>query len=413
MRTTLLFAACAVACAVAPDTRAVDLTLADALARSSASVSAPDVSSALEALDAPFRREPSLRAEVGGTSARTLDVFTDRAVRSDSVLALVGADYVLFDGGAAALRARSSQLAAVAYRDHLRDAAERRRQEVIESFAELFLAQERTRILSSTADEARSGLRRAEQMRADREISNLTAAAWNDAAIAAELQNVDAELTRQAAETRLRNLLALSATEPLTVSIASGELEIAPVSAPLTDSAHPDADVRRRSNAVEEARAALRPQATLSGFAGIAVPSASSGDSGTFGIYGLRLGVTLPFRNGDALRRLAEARLQLAEVEADRARVSAAERDSRDAMKTRARIASARIPLLTHAVSLAERRQQSIARLADAGIVAASEIIKASDDIARRKADLVSARVEVWKITRLLEATSAPDETTR
>jgi outer membrane protein TolC len=239
---------------------------------------------------------------------------------------------------------------------------------------------------------------RADAMLEAGQISNLVSAQWQDQALATESLLVDLELQRLDAETRLKQLLGDRSAAEVQVALDINQWRAGNPAGPDRrdrPSSTTDLVVQRRRLALDEALALHRPQVLLSGFAGVAsVPH----DEGTFGIYGLRVSLSLPMFEGTAARRIAEAKIQLEEAERARDLAAAAEQNRADLLRLAAGAAEKRIALLEQAVDVARRREESVVRLVRAGVRPESELVDVTTNIARREADLLAVRVERWKL---------------
>ena len=360
----------------------------------------------------PSRTLPSVRAETSFSSAENLNLLSERVDRFDAFTAVVSVDYPLLDRGAD--RRRLDALRADARILHRRtaDEAETIFRETLDAFAQLYLAEERIRLLEPATTRAAELRERASSKLESGDINNLTAAQWQDQALTTESQRVDLELQRLEAETRLKQLIGDTSSEPLRASLVLDDTAMTP--GPSRDAAvTTDAGVARASLmqerqrlALQEASALRRPQLLLSAFGGVAaVPSSyEAADDGTFGIYGVRLSLTLPMFDAAAARRVAEARLQLEEASRVRATAETATRNRIDLLLLALDAAGKRIGLLTEAVAVARQRQESVARLVAAGVRSEAELLEAASALARRESDLLAARVDRWKLQQQLRS---------
>jgi outer membrane protein TolC len=239
------------------------------------------------------------------------------------------------------------------------------------------------------------------------QISNITATQWQDQALATESQLVDIELQRLEAETRLKQLTGDTSGETLRASIV---LEDQPMLREIKVDRMVEADAavsraslleNRKHLALQEALSARRPQLLLSAFGGVAsVPSTfrTNVEEGTFGIYGVRMTLSLPMFDAAAARRVAEARLDLEEATRVRNLTATATRNRIDLLWLAVAAAERRIDLLTQAVQVAKEREGSITRLVTAGVRPEADLVEAANDVARRESDLLAVRVDRWKL---------------
>ncbi|HYO78904.1 MAG TPA: TolC family protein, partial [Thermoanaerobaculia bacterium] len=182
MKATLIFFA---AMLLALDAHAVKLSFEQVLARAEKQ---HDVSpAALEAaalLEHDPRRIslPVLRVETGASSAHNVDVVAQNLFRYDALTALLSVDYPLLDGGIREKQVRVAKLEAQSFRQRLRESSDNLFRETLDAVARLYTAQERLRILTAGLERAVAMRERARQMLEMQEISNVTAAQWQDEA---------------------------------------------------------------------------------------------------------------------------------------------------------------------------------------------------------------------------------------
>jgi outer membrane protein TolC len=370
------------------------LTFEEVLARATAARGiASSPADALQLLENPAPREwPVVRAEGTFSNARNVDLFSENLVHSRVFSALVSADYPLLDGGMSRIRRDLARLDGAAFRQRVRELEEEAFDETLDAAARLYLAQERHRILREGFQRALALDERASALLQDNTISNLTAAQWQDKAAAAELELLDLELERLKAQTRLKLLIDDASSEPLEIVLALDDSSPSPSAA--ADDSRSAVLLRQRQLALDEARAARRPQMMLSAFGGVA----TVGTRDKFSLYGLRMTLSLPMLDASVKRRVAQARLQAAEAElASNASVEQLRRRAADESLTRASLAN-RVELLTKALDVARRRAESMARLTSAGLRSESNLADAWVDVARRESDLLGARVELWRL---------------
>ncbi len=340
-------------------------------------IAATDANSVLER--SSNRDFPTVRAETSVSSADNLDLFTQNVLRFNAFTALISVDYPLLDGGVRALQRRSARIDALTFRERMREMSDDLFRETVAAVARLYTGQERLRLLA-TGMRARDLGDRAHRMLDLREISNVTAAQWEDESIAAEGERLDLELQRLEAETHVKQLIADTSADPIEVTI---DVDAVPSEQGPQSGSESRAGLlfQRRELAAEEAEAARRPQVLLSGFGGVA----SVGGDRQYGLYGVRMSIALP----------EESRIErdVAEELVRRQRASLV----LDASALRKRIA-----LLTQAVDVARQREESMIRLVSAGIRSSAEGARAAADRTRRESDLLAARVDLWRVTQLM-----------
>lgn len=377
----------------------VTITFPAALDRAMRATASADYVAMLDAL--PSRTFPTVRAETAYSSAENLNLLSENVGRFDAFTAVVTVDYPLLDSGADRRRLAALRADAQLLRGRALDQADTVFRETVEVFAQLYVAEQRIQLLRDGTARATALRQRARTMLDSGEISNITAARWQDQALATEAALVDLELQRLDAETRLKQLIGDTSSETLRASLILDESPIVKVA-----NGDPEAGVTRASLALQEASAQRRPQLMLSGFGGVAaVPSTYTADEGTFGIYGLRLSLSLPMFDSASARRLAEARLQLEEATRVRAVTEAATRNRIDLLWLALSASEKRLALMTDAVGVAKQRQESITRLVLAGVRPEADLVDAANEIARRESDLLAVRVERWKLQQQLRYT--------
>lgn len=373
----------------------VTLTFPDAVERAMrtrAAETAYDAQArALEAL--PVGASPVIRAETGISTARNVNILTEDIAKYDALTALVSVDYPLLDRGAAARRRAGIRADAQLLRRRAEGEAEQVFRETLDAFAALYLAQQRMAMLRDGTTRAESLRRRATAMLEAGQISNLTAAQWEDQALATESMLVDLELQRLDAEARLKQLIGDRSADEIRPTI---EESIRRAEARRST----DPIVVRKRLALEDAVALRRPQVMLSGFVGVAnVP----GDDGTFGIYGLRVSLTLPMFESAAAHRIAQAKIELEEAERAQSLAEAARRNRVDLLRLALDANDKRLALLEQAVDVARRREESVVRLVRAGVRPEADLVDVTSNVARRESDLLALRVERWKLRQQLQ----------
>ena len=374
----------------------------------------------LEAL--PFRTLPVVRAETGISSAENLNLLNESVGRIDAFTALVNVDYPLFSRSAEERRMKAIRADAQILRRRALDEAEDVFRETLEAFADLYAAERRMDLLTDGARRAATLRERARTMLESGAISNVTAAQWQDQALATESELVDLELQRLEAETRLKQAIGDTSGETLHASldIAAEEPSLKQIrvdqlrdSMVETDAAVARASLveQRKRLALQEAIALHRPQFLLSAFGGMAaVPTTFRSDveEGTFGIYGLRLSMSFPLLDTAAARHLAEARIEVEEASRVRNLTATATRNRLDLLWLAIAAAERRIELLTEAVDVARKREESVARLVTAGVRPESDLVDAAAHVARRESDLLAVRIDRWKLQQRVKWSAGP-----
>ncbi len=340
---------------------------------------------------------PTVRAETSVSSADNLDLFTQNVLRFNAFTALFSVDYPLLDGGIRALQRQSARIDALTFRERMREMSDDLFRETADAVARLYTAQERLRLLGPGMQGALSLGDRARGMLDVREISNVTAAQWENEAIAAEGERLDLELQQLEAETHVKQLIADTSGDPIEVTI---DVEAVPSEELPQSGSESRASLlfRRRELAAEEAQAVRRPQVLLSGFGGVA----SVGGDRQYGLYGVRMSIALPMFDASARRRAAEARLEAEESRIERDVAEELVRRQRASLALEASALRKRITLLTQAVDVARQREESTIRLVSAGMRSVAEGARAAADRTRRESDLLAVRVDLWKVTQLL-----------
>ena len=382
------------------------LTFEEALARAKAARTGQELpDDALRTLESPQRFEwPTVRAEGALSNARNIDVFNESVVHNQVFSAVVSVDYPLLDGGAAALRHRAGALDATSFRQRVHELEDELLRETVDVVARLYTTQERRKILQPGLERAMDLRQRANELLNVREISNVTAAQWQDEAIAAESELIALDLQHLDAEARLKQLIADTSGEAIEIVLSVDDLGTFSEAPPERDFAFVRATtlVQKRELSHEEARGARRPQVMLSAFGGIAaVPSSTSNfyssDDDRFALYGLRLTIALPMLDAAARRREAQTRLEVAEAELER--TATLDRLRRQNAQTSLDVAglARRIELLSRGVDVAKQRAESVARLTSAGMRSEAALAGAMSDVGRRESELLAARVELWR----------------
>jgi outer membrane protein TolC len=415
MRRTLTLAASFLL--LAHEVQAAKLSFEQVLARAE---KAHDVSpSAIQAAELlennPSRINiPVLRIETGATTAHNVDVFAHNIFRYDALTALLSVDYPLLDGGIREKQVRVSKLDAQSFRQRLRESSDNLFRETLDAVARLYAAQERLRILDAGLRRAVEMRERARQMLEMQEISNVTAAQWQDEAIVAESQLLDLELQRLEAETHVKQLMGDTSGEPIEIVIVIDE---DPASRALALAADPEPLIRtdqgvtrasmlfeRKQLELEEAEAARRPQLTMSAFGGMtALTNIQGADNGGYSLFGIRFTVALPMFDAAASRRVAEARVQMEQASLERRTTTDQIRRQTSSLWLGIASLEKRIGLLRQMVDVARQREESVIRLVAAGMRPENDVAEAAADRARRESDLLGARIELWKYQQIVK----------
>ncbi len=395
---------------------AVTLSFEQVLSRAE---KAHDVSpSAIEAAElletAPRMSIPMLRVETSAMSAGASDVFARNIFRYETLTALLTVDYPLLDGGMREKQVRVAQLDAQSFRQRLRESSDNLFRETVDAVARLYAAQERLRILNAGLKRAVEMRERARRMLEMQEISNVTAAQWQDEAIVAESQLLDLELQRLEAETHVKQLMGDTSGEPLDIVLELGE---EPPARALALAANPDPLIAsdqgvaraamlhaRKQLELEEAEAARRPQLTMSAFGGVSAIGEDFNDTSRgYGLFGIRFTIALPMFDAAATRRVAEARLNVEQANLERRTTTETIRRQTSSLWLGIASLEKRIGLIQQMVDVARRREESVIRLVAAGLRPENDVADAAADRARRESDLISARVELWKYQQIVK----------
>jgi outer membrane protein TolC len=142
----------------------------------------PSALQAADILQADPRRFsiPVLRVETGATTAHNVDLFARNIYAYDALTALLSVDYPLLDGGLREKEVRVAKLEAESFRQRLRESSDNLFRDTLEAVARLYAAQERLRILNAGLQRAVEMRDRAKQLLETQQISNVTAAQWED-----------------------------------------------------------------------------------------------------------------------------------------------------------------------------------------------------------------------------------------
>lgn len=375
----------------------------------------PAAIAAADLLDSPPPRIsfPILRIETSATTANSVDFFARNTYRYDAITSLLSVDYPLIDGGIREKQVRLARMEAQSFRQRMRESSDNLFRETLEAVARLYAAQERLRILNAGLQRAVAMRERARQMLEMQEISNVTAAQWQDEAIVAESQLLDLELQRLEAETHVRQLMGDTSGEPFEVEIS---IEHTPESRALALAADPEPLIasdqgvaratmlfERKKLALEEAEAARKPQLMMSAFGGVTALRDIGSENGGYGMLGIRFTVALPMFDAATARRVAEARLQTEQASLERRTTTDLIRRQTSTLWLGIASLEKRIGLLAQMVDIARNREASVIRLVAAGQRPENDVAEVAADRARRESDLLAARVELWKYQQILK----------
>jgi outer membrane protein TolC len=346
---------------------------------------------------------PNVRIETVGNVSRTLDPFTADPLDTQALTSALAFDYPLWDGGA-----RRAQLEALELRARFgpEGLEEAKFTSLVESFGDLYLAQQQEAILRSLQATLSSEAERSARLLQAAEISALEASNRRSMAAAWASQLLEAEVRRDDAATRLREILGLE-NEPVVVL---DETATAPAIRDENERVSDDRVLagelsveasRARERAVE---ASSRFTASLSGLAGATTArSEYRGDaaSGTYGIYGLRVHLSYPlFRNTSIAA--VEARLAVEESLRARDQASIAARQRAASLLREEAASQRRIELFGRQVEEARLTAASIDRLANAGLRGPADVAFVQAEVERRRLELLAVRVQRWKLVQHL-----------
>ena len=306
---------------------------------------------------------------------------------------LVSIDYPFFTSRK--FDQQMAQLDEAAFHARRDDEAAARYREAVEAVASLYAAQERLRILNEGLKRSVSLRDRAKQLLASNEISNATAAQWEDESIAAQSQLLGLQLQRLDAETRVKQLMGDASSDSLEIELDT--------TAPPPQTNNTIA-TQRAQLALQQAEAARRPQLSASAFGGVAALSDNYffNDRRRYGLYGVRLSIALP--SFDSSLRVAEAQRNAEEAEIAKRNFEDAQRMQRAMLQLNLAAQQKRIDLLQQALDVAKEREESVVRLVAAGVRSESQAAEVAAERTRRESDLAGARVEVWRLQQLLAA---------
>jgi len=339
---------------------------------------------------------PTIRLETSTGVSRSQDLFFESPYESRSASAVVSFDYPLFDGTARSIAGRiarneSEQTPAISDADF---------ELLLDAYAELWLASvDRTRA-RQVSDDVLAIVNRGPELLRKGTISNITAAQWEESALAIRSRVLDLELRKLDAATKLAVFVDGDVKPVIDVSAIPASID-----AGAAVEHHPEViaasrRVERARLAVEQAESRRRPDFGLTGFAGIGAADATfrrEQSQGTFGIYGLRFRMSYPLRDGGFASELSRARRELARTERERDAIARRVQTTVAVELLRIDAQRKRIELLTEALDVSNRRQQSLVRLVAAGVQPDVEALRAAAESLAREGRLDEARVEQWK----------------
>jgi len=334
--------------------------------------------------------KPIVLLESTAQSSRSQELFVQTPFDLRAATVTLAVDYPLRDGGYRAAADAIAQADAADARAAQTAVSDAEFNALLDAFGELYVA--RAALARANAPPPD----RTAQLVAAGQISNTTAAAWQERALAIRARQLDLELRKIDAEARLQELVGdVGEIEPvLEYGGHAAAVESGGVAAAL------QRRVERARLFVREMDARRHPNVTLSGYAGAGAANstfAGTTSSGAFGIYGLRVQLSLPLFDHTSDAEVARAELELARAVADR---DAALREAKRAAAQETRRIEAqkkRVAILTESYEIARRRQESMARLAGAGLRTDADALAAAGDVAERALRLDEARVEEWK----------------
>jgi outer membrane protein TolC len=395
--------------------RDVQLTFDDLVARVAARRA-----TGLESL-APgeIRNAPSIRFETGSGISRTQNLFFETPYESRQASAVVAVDYPLFDRGARRIENRI----AVNETEQARQSAAMTDSEfetLLEAYSDLWLASSEVARTDEVSKQVIAFAGRAPELLQQGRINNITATQWEETALSLRARVLDMELRRLDASTKIHQLLGDESLDDVAPKL---DLRMLPTWAvDVADAVENHAEVLAATKRVERARLAIeqaearrRPDVALSGFAGYGAADASvrgQRSSGAFGIYGLAVRLSYTIRDPRGAAELSRARRELARVTAERDAITRRVRTALTAQMLRIDAQRRRIDLLTQAVELANRRHESLVRLAAAGVQSDFEALVASAESLARESRLDDARIDQWKAWQRLRRLLPPSTTT-
>jgi len=343
----------------------------------------------------------SIRLETSTGVSRSQDLFFETPYQSRSASAVVALDYPLFNAGTRSIAERIAQ--------NERDLAQQALalsdadfNTLLDAYADLWLANVESSRTKTLSADVLNVVNRGPQLLEQGKISNITAAQWEESALAIRSRLLDLELRKLDAATKLGQYVDDPPDNPIEPAI---DFNITSIDAEAAVQRHPEViaasqRVERARLAVEQVENRRRPDFGLSGFAGIGAADATfrgEQSQGTFGIYGLRFRMSYPIHDGALAGDLSRSRRELARAEADRDVALRRVRMMVTAEMLRIDAQRKRIELLKEAVDVSRQRQQSLVRLVAAGVQPDVEALRAAGETLAREVRLDEARIDQWK----------------
>ena len=340
----------------------------------------------------------SIRLETSTGVSRSQDLFFESPYESRSASAVVALDYPLFDSGTRSIAERIARNE----RDQAQEAlalSDSDFNTLLDAYADLWLTNVESARTQTLSTEVLNVVNRGPELLKQGAISNITAAQWEESSLAIRSRLLDLELRRLDASTKLGQYV----DDPVEPAIDFNN--ITSIDADSAVQRHPEVvaasrRVERARLAVEQVESRRRPGFGLSGFAGIGAADATfrgEQSQGTFGIYGLRFRMSYPLHDGAMAGDLSRSRRELARTEAERDAAVRRVRTMVEAELLRIDAQRKRIALLQEAVDVSHQRQQSLIRLAAAGVQPGIEALRAASESLTREERLDEARIDQWK----------------
>lgn len=358
-------------------------------------------------LEEPFGPTlPTVRIEGAAQRAENIELANNDAIRFDALSLLVNVDYPLFEGASRSRRLALARTSGQLFRRRALDEAETVFRETLDAFTDLYIAQSRAELMNAGANQAATLRARASTLLDLGQITATTAASWEEQALAAESQRLDLELARMDAETRLKQLLGDASNGTLIASLNFDAIEPVGVDPSIERDALVDRatlNETQKQLIVEELELQKRPKLLVSAFGGVAsVPESfrSGTDDGAYGIYGVRMSLTLPSLDAANATRLTEAKLELEDATRAKSAATIATRTRAELLSLSRNAIDRRIEILEKQLALAKQRQESMSRLVDGGVRTESDRFNATLEVAKRESDLLAIRAERWRLAQ-------------
>ncbi len=339
----------------------------------------------------------SIRLETSTGVSRSQDLFFESPYESRSASAVVALDYPLFNSGTRSIAERIARNE----RDQAQQAlalSDSDFNTLLDAYGDLWLANAESSRTKTLSTDVLNVVNRGPQLLEQGKISNITAAQWEESALAIRSRLLDLELRKLDATTKLGQYIDDQVEPAIDFNITSIDSEAAVQRHP--DVAAASQRVERARLAVEQVENRRRPDFGLSGFAGIGAADATfrgEQSQGTFGIYGLRFRMSYPIHDGALAGDLSRSRRELARAEAERDIAVRRVRMMVTAEMLRIDAQRKRIELLKEAVDVSHQRQQSLVRLVAAGVQPDIEALRAAGETLAREVRLDEARIDQWK----------------